>query len=295
MRANRINVHALANRFQAFNQQLITFVQHCTADDWRKITKAEGWSVGVTAHHVAATHYPLVEWVQMMVEGRALPLVTMAMVDEMNRQHAEAHIHCTPAEVIELLQRDGAKALAYLLTLTDTDLDRLGYFPVFETNLTAGQLFAALFLDYAYAHLESMRATIYGEIMASEAVKALLYRLNDEIMNAGQLHVADEIFAPNYRHWQGQEVLSGPDAVKQMASGLRGDFPDLQIMVNYLIAEGEMATSNWTCVGTYQGQPDDNLRLGQRVTWSGSSWFRVRGGKICERWGYFGAMTPVAS
>lgn len=293
MSPNNINVQALANRFQAFNQQLITFVTHCAAADWGKITIAEGWSVGVTAHHVAATHYPLVAWVQLLVEGRELPPVTMPMVDEMNRQHAAAHADCTPAEVIELLQRDSAKALAYLLTLTDADLDRQGYFPVFETNLTAGQLFAALFLDYAYAHLESMRATVYGEVMAPEAVKALLYRLNDEIMNGGKLTVADEIFAPNYRHWQDGEVLSGPDAIKQMATGLRSDFPDLQITVNYLIAEGEMATSNWTCTGTYQGQPDENLKPGQKVTWSGASWFRVRGGKVCERWGYGGEMAVV--
>lgn len=154
------NVQTLAQRFQQFNQELIGFVENCSAADWRKVTKAEGWTVGVTAHHVAATHYPLIDWVQMLVEGRPLPPVTMAMVDEMNRQHAEAHVDCTPAEVTELLRRDGDKARAYLLTCTDADLERVGYFPVFETDLTAGQLFTAVFLDYAIAHLESMRTTV---------------------------------------------------------------------------------------------------------------------------------------
>lgn len=156
-------VQTLTDRFAAFNQQLITFVAQCPAADWRKITKAEGWSVGVTAHHIAATHYPLIDWVQMLVEGRPLPLVTMAMVDELNRQHAEAHTNCTPAEVIDLLSRDGDKALAYLLTCTDAALERVGYFPVFETDLTAGQLFTAVFLDYAIAHLESMQATVQAQ------------------------------------------------------------------------------------------------------------------------------------
>lgn len=156
-------VQALADRFTAFNQQLIAFVAHCPPDDWRKTTKAEGWSVGVTAHHIAATHYPLIEWVQMLVEGRTLPPVTMAMVDALNRQHAEAHVNCTPAEVITLLCQDGDKALAYLVTCTDSDLERIGYFPVFATDLSAGQLFTAVFLDYAIAHLESMQATVQAQ------------------------------------------------------------------------------------------------------------------------------------
>jgi uncharacterized damage-inducible protein DinB len=154
------NVQTLAHRFQHFNQELIGFVESCSAAGWRKVTQAEGWTVGVTAHHIAATHYPLIDWVQMLVEGRSLPPVTMAMVDELNRQHAEAHTDCTPAEVINLLRRDGDKALAYLLTCTDADLEQVGYFPVFATDLTAGQLFTAVFLDYAIAHLESMQATI---------------------------------------------------------------------------------------------------------------------------------------
>ncbi len=83
MPTNHSNVQALAARFAAFNPQLIDFVAQCGKDDWRKVTKAEGWSVGVTAHHIGATHYPLIEWVQMFVEGRPLPPVTMAMVDEM--------------------------------------------------------------------------------------------------------------------------------------------------------------------------------------------------------------------
>jgi hypothetical protein len=30
------------------------------------VTKAEGWPVGVTAHHVGAIHYPVLAWVQMI-------------------------------------------------------------------------------------------------------------------------------------------------------------------------------------------------------------------------------------
>ena len=160
MNPNNPAVQALAERFGAFNQHLIAFVEQCPAADWQKVTQAEKWTLGVTAHHIGATHYPLIDWVQMFVEGRPLPPVTMAMVDESNRQHAEAHANCTPDEVLEILRRDADKALAYLATLNDADLERVGFFPPFATELSTGQLFSAVFIDYAQQHLDSMQATV---------------------------------------------------------------------------------------------------------------------------------------
>lgn len=162
MRATNPNVQALSDRFANFNQQLIAFVEECTTDGWHKISQAEGWPVGVTAHHIGATHYPVIGWVQMIVEGKALPPVTMAMIDQGNSQHAQAQDHCTHAAVLEILRRDGDKAIAYLRTINDADLERLGYVPVLETNLSAGQVFAAILIDSAKGHLESMRAAVQG-------------------------------------------------------------------------------------------------------------------------------------
>lgn len=158
-------VQALAKRFDLFNRQLISFVEQCADADWRKVTKAEGWSVGVTAHHIGVMHYPLIEWVQLLVEGKEAPSVTMATIDEMNAQHAQANANCTPAEVIEILRSEGDKALAYLLTLGDEDLKRQGYLKVFDTTMSAGQFFTLAFIDYANDHLASMQATVAGQPM----------------------------------------------------------------------------------------------------------------------------------
>lgn len=66
MSTDNLNPQSLAHRFQDFNQRLIAFVEQCPADKWRRVTKAEGWPVGVTAHHVGAIHYPVLAWVQMI-------------------------------------------------------------------------------------------------------------------------------------------------------------------------------------------------------------------------------------
>jgi uncharacterized damage-inducible protein DinB len=162
MSTDNLNPQSLAHRFQDFNQRLIAFVEQCPADKWRRVTKAEGWPVGVTAHHVGAIHYPVLAWVQMMVEGTPTPAITMADVDEMNRQHVATQADCTPTEVVQLLQQEGDKAVAYLQTLTTTALHREAYLKIFDTTMSAGQLFQAVLLDSAEEHLTSLQTTVQG-------------------------------------------------------------------------------------------------------------------------------------
>lgn len=160
MTTNQLHPENLFNRFQRFNQQLIGFVETCSPVDWRKVTQAEGWPVGVTAHHVGAIHYPVLAWVQMMVEGTPTPAIIMADVDEMNRQHVQAQASCTREEVIELLRQEGDKVLAYLRMLNETDLQREAYLKIFDTTMSAGQLFQVVLLDSAAEHLVSLQATV---------------------------------------------------------------------------------------------------------------------------------------
>ncbi|MEZ4735927.1 MAG: DinB family protein [Caldilineaceae bacterium] len=162
MSTNNLNPQTVADRFQDFNGRLIAFVQQCPADKWYWVTKAEGWPVGVTAHHVGAIHYPVLAWVQMMIEGTPTPAITMTDVDEMNRQHVVAQADCTVADVVLLLQQEEEKILAYLRTLDETALHREAYLKIFDTTMSAGQLFQAILLDSAEEHLTSLQATVQG-------------------------------------------------------------------------------------------------------------------------------------
>ncbi|MCE7983197.1 MAG: DinB family protein [Caldilinea sp. CFX5] len=162
MSTNNLNPLTVADRFQDFNQRLIAFVEQCPADKWRQVTKAEGWPVGVTAHHVGAIHYPVLAWVQMMVEGTPTPAITMTDVDEMNRQHVVVQADCRPTEVVQLLQQEGDKVVAYLQTLNETALHREAYLKIFDTTMSAGQLFQAVLIDSAEEHLTSLQVTVRG-------------------------------------------------------------------------------------------------------------------------------------
>ena len=150
----------LAGRFDAFNQELIAFVEGCSDANWLKITPAESWQVGVTARHIGVGHYPLIEWIRLIVEGQPLPDVPMDVVNQNNDRHAVEHVSCTKPEVIEILRTNSGNALDYFTTLSDEQLARTGYLKLFDTDISAGDLFAALFIDYAVAHFDSMKAAV---------------------------------------------------------------------------------------------------------------------------------------
>ena len=150
----------LATRFENFNQQLLAFVQGCSDEDWQKITPAEQWPVGVTARHIGVGHYPLVGWVEMVVEGQPLPDITMDEVNQINDQHAIDHTDCSKEEVVEILENNSTMALEYLDTLSDADLEREGYLGLFDETLSAGKLFTVLLIDIADAHFQSMKAAL---------------------------------------------------------------------------------------------------------------------------------------
>lgn len=132
--------------------------------------------------------------------------------------------------------------------------------------------------------------------MTADEIRTLLYRLNDEIMNEGKLELIEEIFAANYamRHGpQREQAEYGHETVREMYHFLHTTYADFQVSVKTLIVEGELAAANWACTGIYQGEPTDTVKPGQKVTWSGTSWFRVRDGKILERWAYSDDLTPI--
>ncbi|MEM7128232.1 MAG: DinB family protein [Chloroflexota bacterium] len=153
-------IEELTARFNMFNQELLTFIQSCDQTKWTKITTAEGWPVCVTARHIVVAHYPVAQWLQMLVEGQPLPPVTMAMVDQMNAQHAQERRGCTQDEVLELLHINHADMVSYLKTLNEDDLEQTGHVTLFDTTMSVGEFVAFVSIDGSINHLESMRAVV---------------------------------------------------------------------------------------------------------------------------------------
>jgi steroid delta-isomerase-like uncharacterized protein len=62
-------------------------------------------------------------------------------------------------------------------------------------------------------------------------------------------------------------------------------FPDLNVTVEEVIAEGDKAVTRWTVRGTHQGEIEEfGPPTGKQVELKGLTMHRIEGGKIVEEW-----------
>lgn len=122
--------------------------------------------------------------------------------------------------------------------------------------------------------------------MSTEDNKAIARRWSEELWSQGNLTVADEIVAPDYiRHDGGDSFPArGPEDVKRLVTMVRAMMPDLQIVVEDLIAEGDKVVSHYTAVATdtqgFRGRPP----TGKEIRTPTIQIFRFANSKIVESW-----------
>jgi steroid delta-isomerase-like uncharacterized protein len=123
--------------------------------------------------------------------------------------------------------------------------------------------------------------------MSTEENKALARREIEEIFAAkGNVDAAEEIYAPSYISHQpaGDEDLRGVEAIKQFAAGMRKAFPDLEIIIEDQIAEGDKVLTRFRTRGTHQGELWGIPPTGREVEITNMSMSRIEGGKMAEEW-----------
>lgn len=123
--------------------------------------------------------------------------------------------------------------------------------------------------------------------MPGEENKALFRRYITELVNHGNMDVADELVAAGYiEHEAGPPGSpSGPEGVKHFFGMLRDAFPDAQITVEDQLAEGDKVVSHVVCRGTHNGEFMGIPPTGRSVVYEAIDIVRISGGQIVEHWG----------
>lgn len=151
---------ALAEKLQEATKKFIAVVEGIPDDLWKAKTKAEGWTVGVAAHHVAGGLGATSGLVQAVASGQPLPPLTTDMLDGQNAEHAGKFANCTKAETIAMAKQNSAAAVTMLKGLSDEQLARTGTLPTLgSTPLTGAQLTETLVIGHLQGHHESIAAT----------------------------------------------------------------------------------------------------------------------------------------
>ena len=114
----------------------------------------------------------------------------------------------------------------------------------------------------------------------------LVRQVIEEIWNAGDLDLADRLFAPEYINHGGliPDLVRGPEAIKVSVVLYRTAFPQFRLAVLDLLAEGQSVAVRWAAHKTpprvgVRAASDDELG-----TLLGMTLGRVRWGQIVESW-----------
>ena len=150
----------LAKQFEAKASEMTGVIEKLSDADWKKVTAAEKWPVGVTAHHVAGAHEPISGMAKAVASGQTLPPFTMAMLDEMNAKHAKDFAGCTKAETLALHQKGVAGAAAMVRGLSDAELDRTGTVLTGMPSMSVQQIVEGILINHVNEYLGSIRATV---------------------------------------------------------------------------------------------------------------------------------------
>ena len=94
------------------------------------------------------------------------------------------------------------------------------------------------------------------------------------------------IAALNARDWDALRVVMAPDLADRFAgSPLLLAFPDMHIVIEEQLAEGDRVLTRWTNRGTHQGVYCGVSATGRRVEYGGMSIDRIDGGRVVANLG----------
>ena len=128
----------------------------------------------------------------------------------------------------------------------------------------------------------------------SEANKTIMRRWFEEVWNQGRSEVIDELMADDVvihglADPSGNPVR-GADAFREFHRQFRGAFPNLNVSVEDVIAEGDRAVARCGVRGQHTGDQLGFAATNNPVEFSGIAIVRIEHGKIAEAWNEFDFM-----
>jgi steroid delta-isomerase-like uncharacterized protein len=122
--------------------------------------------------------------------------------------------------------------------------------------------------------------------MADETNKVLARQVFEEAFNAGRLDLIDGLAAPDLvvHYSDSAEELRGLAAYKTALAASRQALSDQYFVIEDMIGEGDRVATRWTMRATHSGAYLGAPATGRQVTITGTSIYRLAGGKVAEAW-----------
>lgn len=121
----------------------------------------------------------------------------------------------------------------------------------------------------------------------SEQLRVKFHRFIEEVWNKGNLDVSDEVYAGDVvYHMPPFPEIEGLGAFKQTAADIRAAFPDLHVVIDEDIFDGNTSVHRWSVKGTYKGESSTlpSPPTGKETTAIGCHIYHWVDGKVTEAW-----------
>jgi predicted SnoaL-like aldol condensation-catalyzing enzyme len=121
--------------------------------------------------------------------------------------------------------------------------------------------------------------------MGTDAKRAAMQRIFDELITGKRLELAEELYADAHELHPDAGIGRGPEGMKAAFAGLHEEFRDVRVDVHSLVAEGDMVAVSVTFHGVH-------AESGEPAAWPEMVFTRFEDGKAAESWEITDASRP---
>jgi steroid delta-isomerase-like uncharacterized protein len=129
----------------------------------------------------------------------------------------------------------------------------------------------------------------------SEENKEIVRRWFEEVWNKGRVDAIDEMFDENgIAHGLSADPanpIKGPTDFKPFHTVFRDAFPNMMIVIEDMVAEGDKVAARCSVRGKHEGLFMGREATQSPVEFSGMTIVRIENGKIVEAWNNFDFLT----
>jgi steroid delta-isomerase-like uncharacterized protein len=125
-----------------------------------------------------------------------------------------------------------------------------------------------------------------------EQNKALAKRAFEELLSGGRFELAEQLYAKDFvNHGIHRDISLEED--QAALKGWHQAFPDLAIVPEKLIADGDLIAVYWIARGTNTGTGNGLPATGKKAEQAGITIWRIVNGKIKEEWSAFDQLSMM--
>jgi predicted ester cyclase len=120
--------------------------------------------------------------------------------------------------------------------------------------------------------------------MSTEQNKSVIRRIFEDAMNQGRPELYDELIHPDYVNHDFPTPAPGVEGFKIVDAMFKAAFPDMQVVIEDEVAEGDRVATRGYFTGTHQGEFMGIPPTGRTFRCTYSDIWRLEGGKGRENW-----------